>query len=183
MKTTLTILLCIFCLTALPSMAQEEAITSKPGAYAPYKFSIGLRYANNGGPTGADIGATAKYFFTKQSAVEVQSTIHPKASYYLASLSYIWQPQLLTSARFRPYAGIGLSLIRASDNFSSTESRYSNLVITPSFGVEYQFKKLPLALSIDYRSTHLRLNTGSTTNNINLRTTSNIGFGLKYTFK
>lgn len=131
---------------------------------------------------GGDLGITAKYFIGRQSALEAFSSLSMESRYFLASLSYIWQPKLATSERFRPYAGIGFGIIRPDNSmYHNNEPTRSNLVVIPSFGVEYSFKKLPLAISLDYRSTFMRIGGGSSY--LNLNNTSNLGLGLKYTFR
>ncbi|WP_018476447.1 outer membrane beta-barrel protein [Pontibacter roseus] len=167
--------LCLF------SAAQaQDSLQVKHHVSAPYKVAVGIRYSA-GGPTGVDLGITGKFFFSRQSALEVHSTINPNARNYLASLSYIWQPKLATSERIRPYAGIGMGIIRPDSKYYDNETTQSNLVVIPTIGIEYQFRRLPIAVSLDYRSTLMRVGGGSY--NLNLRNTSNLGLGLKYTFR
>ncbi|MBD1397514.1 hypothetical protein H9Q13_10080 [Pontibacter sp. JH31] len=158
----------------------QDSLQVKSQVSAPYKIAIGIRYAT-GGPTGVDLGVTAKYFFRPQSAIELHSTLSPEARYYLASLSYIWQPKLATSERFRPYAGIGIGFLRPDSRFYGNEVDRNNIVVLPTIGIEYQLKKVPLAISLDYRSTFMRIHSGTT--QLNMRHSSNIGLGVKYTFR
>lgn len=161
----------------------QDSLQVKPQVQAPYKLAVGLRYAS--GPSGIALGVTAKYFIGKQSALEAYSDLNPDARHFLASLSYIWQPKLATSDRFRPYAGIGIGILRTNNpspaHFDGPAS-YTNPVGIASFGVEYAFKKIPLAISLDYRSTFVRYGR-STPSYVDLNNSSNIGIGLKYTFR
>ena len=162
----------------------QDSLQVKPQVSAPYKVAVGIRYAI-AGPTGTDLGITAKYFIGKQSALEAYSNLSTEKRYFLASLSYIWQPKLATSDRLRPYAGIGLGLLRTnnpSPEYYGGPAAYTNPVAVASFGVEYSFKKTPLAISLDYRSTFVRYGR-STPQYVDLNNSSNIGLGLKYTFR
>jgi opacity protein-like surface antigen len=165
------------------SVQAQDSLQVKPLVSAPYKLAVGIRYAV-AGPTGPDLGITAKYFIGKQSALEAFSNLSMESRYYLASLSYIWQPKLTTSERFRPYAGIGIGLLRTNNpkSYFDGPASYTNPVGVATFGIEYSLKKIPLAISLDYRSTFVRY--GRTTPNyVNLNNSSNIGLGLKYTFR
>lgn len=178
----LSISLISMCLAG--AVQAQDSLQVKPQVSAPYKLSVGMRYAI-AGPTGADLGITAKYFIGKQSALEAYSNLNTESRYFLASLSYIWQPKLTTSERFRPYAGIGVGLLRTnnpSPAYFDGPASYTNPVGVASFGVEYAFKKIPLAISLDYRSTFVRFGR-STPAYVDLNKSSNIGLGLKYTFR
>jgi opacity protein-like surface antigen len=178
MKKKLLISLISLCVWG--TVQAQDSLHVKPQVSAPYKAAVGLRYSA-GGPAGADLGITAKYFFRPQSALELHSTINPEARYYLASLSYIWQPKLATSDRFRPYAGIGVGFLRPDNRFYGEETDRSNIVIIPTLGIEYKFKRIPIAISLDYRSTFLRVSNGAS--QLNMNHSSNLGLGLKYTFR
>lgn len=150
---------------------------------APYKLALGLRYAV--GPAGLTLGATAKYFIREQSALEAYSDLNPDARQFLSSISYIWQPKLATSNRLRPYAGIGVGLLHTNNPapaYFDGPASYINPVGVVSFGAEYSSKKLPLALSFDYRSTFLRYGR-STPHYVNQYRSNNLAIGLKYTFR
>lgn len=165
------------------SVQAEDSLQVKQQVSAPYKLAVGLRYAS--GPQGADLGVTAKYFIGKQSALEAYSDLNPESRYFLASLSYIWQPKLATSDRLRPYAGLGIGLLRTNNPYPpyyDGPPSYTNPVGVATFGVEYSLKKIPLAISLDYRSTFVRYGR-STPPYVNLNNSSNIGLGLKYTFR
>lgn len=161
----------------------QDSLQVKPQVSAPYKVAVGIRYAI-AGPTGVDLGITAKYFIGKQSALEAYSNLTTESRYFLASLSYIWQPKLVASERFRPYAGIGLGLLRTNNplDFYDAPASYTNPVAVASFGVEYSFKKMPLALSLDFRSTLVRYGR-STPAYVDVNTSRNLGLGLKYTLR
>ncbi|MFD2246638.1 porin family protein [Pontibacter ruber] len=182
-KIILPLLLCL-CGLSLPATLQaQDSLSVKPQATAPYKVAVGARFSA-GGPTGADLSITAKYFIGKQSALEAQSTVNPQNRYFLASLSYIWQPQLLTSSRFRPYAGLGVGVLRSRNYYYDGRSTSEHIKVNPvgvaTIGVEYTFPKAPIALSLDYRSTFLRLDNTSTQPTFDLRNSSNIGLGVKF---
>jgi opacity protein-like surface antigen len=165
------------------SAQAQDSLQVKPQVSAPYKLAVGLRYAS--GLQGADLGVTARYFIGKQSALEAYSDLNPESRYFLASLSYIWQPKLATSDRFRPYAGIGIGLLRTNNPYPpyyDGPASYTNPVGIATFGVEYSLKKIPLAISLDYRSTFVRYGR-STPSYVNLNNSSNVGLGLKYTFR
>jgi len=101
-------------------------------------------------------------------------------SAYQASLHYIWQPQLLSSSRFRPYAGIGVGLTATDRNIYGEEQHLeTGAVGIATVGIEYTFPKAPIALSLDYRhsfagykSNYLR--------DVPLRRMNNFGFSVKY---
>ncbi|MHC2991118.1 hypothetical protein OB13_05795 [Pontibacter sp. HJ8] len=176
------LLLCLFCFCAFTAAQAQDSLHVKPQVSAPYKAAIGFRYSP-GGPMGGDLGVTAKYFFRPQSALEAYSNLNLESRYFLASLSYIWQPKLATSERFRPYAGIGGGVLRNNNiHFVNGEQAYINPVAIATLGMEYQFKKLPLALSLDYRSTFMRFG-NSTPDHLHLSRSSNLGLGVKYTFR
>lgn len=165
------------------SVQAQDSLQIKQQVSAPYKLAVGFRYA--AGPTALSLGITAKYFIREQAALEAYSDLNPESRHFLTSLSYVWQPKLATSARFRPYAGIGVGVLRIdnpSTQFFDGPASYTKPVGVYSFGVEYSFKKIPLALSLDYRSTFLR-NGHSTPTYFSYLRANNIGLGLKYTFR
>ncbi|SIQ65976.1 outer membrane beta-barrel protein [Pontibacter lucknowensis] len=167
--------------TILATQAQDMS-DAKPQASAPYKAAVGLRYTVAGSGY-TDLGITAKYFVTEQSALEAYVMIPSNSSDFLASLSYVWQPKLSFSERFRPYAGVGVGVLRhTSIRYPMDGKTYTSPVAFGTVGVEYQFKKLPLALSVDYRTP--LFTTGVNAPHYNNRSQiSNIGVGLKYTFR
>ena len=177
------LLLCL-CGLALPATLQaQDSLTVKPQVQAPYKFAIGARFSP-GGLTGADLSISAKYFIGKESALEVQSSVNPESRYYLASLSYIWQPKLATSDRFRPYAGLGVGVLRSRYYYDgSSEYIKVNPVGVATFGIEYTFKKAPIALSLDYRSTFIRFDNSNRPTYFSLNQSSNLGLGVKFLIK
>ncbi|SIQ65956.1 hypothetical protein [Pontibacter lucknowensis] len=181
MKKKLLILCFSLCLAG--AAQAQDSLQVKPQVSAPYKLAVGMRYAT--GPQGADLGITAKYFIGKQSAWEAYSDLNPESRYFLASLSYIWQPKLATSDRVRPYAGVGVGLLKTNNpspaHFDGPAS-YTNPVGIASFGFEYSLKKIPLAISLDYRSTFMRYGR-ATPRYVDLIRSSNAGIGLKYTFR
>jgi opacity protein-like surface antigen len=161
----------------------QDTLQVKQQVSAPYKLAVGFRYAT--GPTAITLGVTAKYFIREQAALEVYSDLNPEARHFLTSLSYVWQPKLATSARFRPYAGIGVGVLHTKNpapTYFEGPASYTKPVGVYSFGVEYSFKKIPLALSLDYRSTFLR-NGPSTPYYFPYHRANNVGLGLKYTFR
>lgn len=178
------LLISLISLFTVLTVQAQDSLQVKPQVSAPYKLTVGIRYAI-AGPTGVDLGVTAKYFIGKQSALEAYSNLSMESRYFLSSLSYIWQPKLATSDRFRPYAGIGIGLLRTNNpapwHFDGPAS-YTNPVGVASFGVEYSFKKIPLAISLDYRSTFVRYGR-STPSYVDLNKSSNVGLGVKYTFR
>jgi hypothetical protein len=177
-KTLLTILsTCAFL-----NLQAQDLPDTKPQVSAPYKAAVGFRYTVAGSGY-TDLGITAKYFVTDQSALEAYVMIPSKSSDFLASLSYVWQPKLSFSERFRPYAGVGAGVLRHANIFNTVDGRiYTSPIAFGTVGIEYQFKKLPLALSLDYRTP--LFSTGVNALHYNQRSqVSNIGVGLKYTFR
>ncbi|WP_299984101.1 outer membrane beta-barrel protein [uncultured Pontibacter sp.] len=182
MKKILLILPFSLCLAGA-AQAQQDSLHVKPYVSAPYKLAVGMRYAT--GPAGLALGITAKYFIREQAALEAYSDLNPEARQFLSSISYVWQPKLTTSSRLRPYAGVGVGLLHTKNPapmYFDGPSSYTNPVGVFSFGAEYAFKKLPLAISLDYRSTFLRYGR-STPAYVNHYRASNLGIGLKYTFR
>lgn len=177
-KTLLTILgTC-----ALLAAQAQDLPDAKPQASAPYKAAIGLRYTvGAGGYT--DLGLTAKYFITEQTAFEAYAEIPFYSRDYLASLSYIWQPKLAFSERFRPYVGAGAGILRHTDWPLEIEGepRISPIAFG-MVGIEYQFKKLPMALSLDYRTPMLSTGTYAPNSN-HISRFSSLSLGLKYTLR
>jgi hypothetical protein len=163
----------------------QDTLSVKQQATKPYKLALGARFSTMG-PLGADLALSAKYFIGKESALEVQTTAIPGSNFYQASLSYIWQPQLLSSSQFRPYAGLGAGIMRTKYDFSpEEEKRYVKAAAIGVIGIEYQLKKLPLALSFDYRMELLGyyLKNNVTTPGLSTSYPSNIGIGVKYIIK
>ncbi|WP_242921486.1 hypothetical protein [Pontibacter liquoris] len=172
------LLLLLLCFGGFNLHAQDS-LSVKPAATAPYKLAIGARYYA-GGPLGADVSISAKYFIGRESALEAQSNIFHGSRYFLTSLSYIWQPQLLTSSRLQPYAGLGVGVMKSRTYYPAEERVKINPVGVATFGIEYSFKNAPIALSLDYRATFLRLDNTDTPPTISLGNTSNFGLGIKY---
>lgn len=167
--------------TCLSVQAQDLPDT-KPQASAPYKAAVGLRYTVGGGGY-TDLGLTAKYFITDQTAFEVYTKLPFYSRDYLASLSYIWQPKLGFSERFRPYVGAGAGILRHTNwplEYEG-EPRISPIAFG-MIGIEYQFKKLPMALSLDYRTPMLSAGTYAPHSN-HISRISSLSVGLKYTFR
>ena len=165
------------------AQAQDSLQVQPQQVSAPYKLAVGPRYAV--GLAGLTLGVTAKYFIREQSALEAYSDLNPDSRQFISSISYLWQPKLATSNRLRPYAGIGVGLLRTNNpapTYFDGPATYINPVGVVSFGAEYSFKKLPLALSLDYRSTFLRYGR-STPHYVNQYRSNNLGIGLKYTFR
>ncbi|WP_299758848.1 hypothetical protein [uncultured Pontibacter sp.] len=164
-----------------PALAQTDVPTSKPQAVAPYKTSLGL-HATWGGPSGISSELRLKHFVGSQSALELQAGLGQwqNRGVYQASLHYLWQPQLLTSSRFRPYAGFGVGAV-GSTSFNEKQDMEIQAALLTSIGIEYTFPKLPLAVSVDYRHTLVRLNT-HTFDAFNKSNMGTLGIGLKYTF-
>ncbi|MBF8963170.1 hypothetical protein I0P70_07935 [Pontibacter sp. FD36] len=177
-KTILTLLGACSLLTA----QTQDLPNAKPQASAPYKAAVGFRYTV-AGANYSDFGITAKYFVTDQSAFEAYVMLPSSSHDYLASLSYVWQPKLSFSDRFRPYAGVGAGVLRhTSTPYARVDRTYTSPIAFGTVGIEYQFKKLPIALSVDYR-TQL-FSTGLHALQYNNRSqVSNIGVGTKYTFR
>ncbi|WP_242926344.1 hypothetical protein [Pontibacter vulgaris] len=177
-------LLCLCLLSSLNTLQAQDSLRVKPQATAPYKAAIGARLSY-GGPTGADISISAKYFIGKESALEAQSSIIKDSRIFLASLSYIWQPQLLTSSRFRPYAGLGLGVMRSHNYtyYPEEPDITTNLVTVASFGMEYTFKKAPISLSLDYRAPFMRFDNSPYQPRMPLEQARTIGVGVKFLLK
>ncbi|PKV67138.1 outer membrane protein [Pontibacter ramchanderi] len=177
------LLILAFGLSLAGSVQAQDSVQVKTQVSAPYKLAVGMRYAS--GPAGVALGLTAKYFIREQAALEAYSDLNPSSRHFLASLSYVWQPKLATSGRLRPYAGIGIGMLRTNNPapmyFDGPDS-YTNLVGVASFGVEYTMKKIPLAISLDYRSAFVRYGR-STPPYVHLNNSNTIGLGLKYTFR
>jgi opacity protein-like surface antigen len=168
-------------LTILTAQSQDSPQV-KPQASAPYKLAVGLRYTvGAGGYT--DLGLTGKYFVTDQSALEAYVMIPSNSRDFLASLSYVWQPKLGFSERFRPYAGAGAGILRHTDWPLEIEGKPRiSPIAFGMIGIEYQFKKLPMALSLDYRTP--MLSTGANAPHSNhISRFSSLSVGLKYTFR
>ncbi|WP_276498310.1 hypothetical protein [Pontibacter litorisediminis] len=164
-----------------PAQAQDDAPTSKPRAMAPYKTSLGL-HSTWGGPSGFSSELRLKRFVSPQSALELQVGQWQYQGAYQASLHYLWQPQLLTSSRIRPYAGIGIGAVGSTRGlFNEKQDMVVRAVALTSIGIEYTFPKLPLAISVDYRHTLIRFN-AHTFNAINDNNHNTLSVGLKYTF-
>lgn len=174
-------ILCAFSFLTLPALAQDDVPTSKPNAIAPYKTAVGLRMS----PTliyGPELTITAKHFIRPESALEAEIGMVNYNRSYLASLQYVWQPQLLTSKRFRPYVGIGLGVTGTNYTPRAEKQDFeTNLVGLTKFGIEYTFPKAPIALSLDYRHAFYGYKTDDY-KHVPLNRLNNIGFGLKYTF-
>ena len=175
-------ILCAFTLLSTPLMAQtSDAPTSKPNAIAPYKTAIGLRLSPS--PAyGSELSFTAKHFISPESALEAQICLINYNRGYMASLQYVWQPQLLTPKRLRPYAGIGLGITGTEFNrYGEKQALATNLVGVFSIGIEYSFTKVPLTLSLDYRNAFAGYKTDYD-KHVPLNRLNNVGFGLKYRF-
>jgi hypothetical protein len=177
------LLLCLCGLTLPATLQAQDSLSVKPQVQAPYKLAIGARFAA-GAATGGDLSISAKYFIGKESALEAQSSVNPESRFFLASLSYIWQPKLATSDRFRPYAGLGVGILRSRnyyyDGSSMNEFIKVNPVAVATFGIEYTFKKAPIALSLDYRSTFMRYDNSNRPTYFSLNQSSNLGLGVKF---
>ncbi|GHA64020.1 outer membrane beta-barrel protein [Pontibacter akesuensis] len=168
-------------LFATPALAQDTP-TSKPQATAPYNTSIGFR-ASVAGPSGLTPEIRIKHFIRPQSALELQVGQWNYQGAYQASLHYLWQPQLLTSSRLRPYAGLGIGAVGSTkDRFGERQVMETHAVLLGSVGVEYAFRKLPLAVSLDYRYVVTGFNTHSF-DAVNGSRASTFGIGLKYTLR
>ncbi|MCX2740485.1 hypothetical protein [Pontibacter anaerobius] len=165
-----------------PALAQTDDVpSSKPQAVAPYKTSLGFR-TTWGGPSGIDSELRLKHFVGPQSALELQVGQWHYQRAYQASLHYLWQPQLLTSSRLRPYAGLGIGAVGGSrDRFNEKQDMEVGAMLLASVGIEYTFPRLPLAISVDYRHMMLGLNTNNFEYFGHSRI-STLGVGLKYTF-
>ncbi|MHA6248677.1 hypothetical protein ACXYMU_12115 [Pontibacter sp. CAU 1760] len=171
-------LLSALALAASPLRAQELP-TPKPQAVAPYKFSAGLRVSMFG-PSGTLPELRLKYFVKPEAALELQVGKVGFRESYQASLHYLWQPQLLTSNRLRPYAGLGLGLTGTTrDVHYEEQPLQTNLVGIATIGLEYTFPKAPIALSLDYRHTFAGYKTDQF-KDVPLRRMNNIGLSVKY---
>ncbi len=171
-------LLSALTLAASPLRAQDT-LTSKPQAVAPYKFSAGLR-VSTGGPAGTLPELRLKYFVKPETALELQVGKLGFQESFQASLHYLWQPQLLTSNRLRPYAGIGIGAVGTGrDRNFEKQDMQVGAVLLSTVGIEYTFPKIPLALSLDYRHTILGLNT-NTFDYIGFSRVNTVGLSVKY---
>lgn len=102
---------------------------------------------------------------------------------YQASLHYIWQPQLLTSSRLWPYAGIGIGAVSTTrDRYLEKQDMEVGAVLLASAGVGHAFPRIPLSLSVDYRQTMLGYNT-QTLRSLPYTRMHSFGIGLKYIFR
>ncbi|AKD05566.1 hypothetical protein PKOR_06755 [Pontibacter korlensis] len=166
-------------LFALPAIAQDTP-TSKPNAIAPYKTAIGYR-ASVGGPTGIQHELRIKRFVKPEAALELQVGRWGHRESYQASLHYLWQPQLLTSSRLRPYAGVGIGAVGTTRGwYYEKQPLKVGAILLASVGVEYAFQKIPLAVSLDYRHAVLGVNTDSYSFR-GFSYMNTLGLGLKYT--
>ncbi|GAB3825622.1 hypothetical protein GCM10028895_35450 [Pontibacter rugosus] len=167
-------------LFALPVLAQETP-ASTPQAVAPYKTAIGFR-TSFGGSSGTHSDLRLKHFIKPETALELQVGQLSYRDTYQASLHYIWQPQLLSTSRLRPYAGIGIGAVGTTRNrLYEKQDLEMGAVVLGSVGIEYTFRKLPLSVSLDYRHTLLGLST-STFQYRGYSSMNSVGLGLKYTF-
>ncbi|MBC5994220.1 outer membrane beta-barrel protein [Pontibacter cellulosilyticus] len=170
------------CLFALPALAQDDAPTSKPNAISSYKTAIGLRFS----PSyrfRPDVTVTAKHFISPEFAVEAQAGTADYDKGYHASLQYVWQPQLLTSQRLRPYAGIGLGVTGTEvSRYREEQPLSTNLIGIGSIGLEYSFAKVPISLSVDYRHALFGYKTDSF-KDMPINRINNVAVGLKYNFR
>lgn len=175
-------LLTLFGACTFLAVHAQDLPDTKPQASAPYRAAVGLRYTV-GGAGYTDLGLTAKYFITDQTAFEVYTKLPFYSRDYLASLSYIWQPKLGFSERFRPYAGAGAGILRHTNSplEHEGEPRISPIAFG-MVGIEYQFKKLPMALSLDYRTPLLSSGTYAPSHK-HISRISSLSVGLKYTFR
>jgi hypothetical protein len=172
-------LLALLALAAPPLRAQDEVPTSTPQATAPYRTAFGFR-TTAGGPAGIRSELRLKHFVRPESAFELQVGQWQYHESYQTSLHYIWQPQLLSSSRLRPYAGIGIGAVGTTrDRFYEKQDMEVGTVLLASVGLEYTFPKIPLALSIDYRHTVLGYKM-HTLHGISPSRMHSFGIGLKY---
>ncbi len=163
---------------ATSSLLAQDLPAAIPQAAAPYKTAIGLR-ATYGGPTGTGLDVSVKHFFWKESAIEAQFSL-PARGTYLASVSYLWQPQLLHSSRFRPYAGLGLGIVGTNQSrLGERQPMETNLVGSYTIGIEYTFPRAPIALSLDYHRTFAGYKIDYM-RGASLNTLTSIGVGFKY---
>lgn len=177
-----TLLLALCMLAAATTLHAQDTLSVKQQASAPYKLAVGARFSSLG-PLGADLSLSAKYFIGKESALEAQATAVPGSDFFQASLNYIWQPQLLSSSQFRPYVGVGVGFIRIDFSRFEDGEKFINPVGVFTIGAEYSFKKLPIAVSVDYRNPFLRYNNSSTQSKFTSGYYGNIGLGIKYILK
>ena len=172
------LLFCICLLTIAPALQAQDSLLVTPRATMPYKFAFGLRYSPAG--PGSDYSFTAKYFLSSQSALEVQASKLTYSDNYMATLNYIWQPQLLTSPNLRPYAGLGIGMLHYQDHHHEGPVTKTNPVAVITAGIEYTFPKAPVAISLDYRAPILRYDNSNTTPRLPLSRFSNFGLGIKF---
>lgn len=171
-------LLSLLALAAAPLHAQYAPVSTLQ-ATAPYRMALGLRYSPSP-MAGPDAAISIKHFFWRESAVEAQVGRLPYRNAYQASLHYIWQPQLLSSSRFRPYAGIGVGITGTNrDLYGERQHMKAGAVGMVTIGIEYTFPKAPIALSVDYRHTFVGYKTDYL-RDVPLERMSNLGFSLKY---
>ena len=171
-------LLCALSLAAAPLFAQDLA-TSKPQAVAPYKAAAGIR-VTTGIPAGTLAELRLKYFVKPESALELQVGQLGFRESFQTSLHYIWQPQLVSSSRLRPYAGIGVGLTGTNRNiYGEKQSLQTNLVGIATIGIEYTFPKAPFSLSLDYRNAFVGYKMDSF-RDTPLRRMNNVGLSVKY---
>ncbi|HEY4651085.1 MAG TPA: hypothetical protein VIG72_06705 [Pontibacter sp.] len=167
-----------FCLFATATtLLAQDSLSVKPVATKPYKLALGLRYSP-GGPA-ADFGFTAKYFIGAQSALEAQATKFSYSDSYMATVSYVWQPQLLTSSGLRPYISAGIGAMRYHDQHPDNSFIKTNPVAVVNAGVEYKFRRAPVALSLDYRAPVLRYDNSPYQSRKPLSDYGNLGIGVK----
>lgn len=177
-----TLLLTLCMLASFTTLHAQDTLSVKSQATKPYKLALGARFASQG-PLGADLSLSAKYFIGKGSALEAQTTANPGSNFFQASLNYIWQPQLVTSSQFRPYVGLGVGFIKVDFSKYEDGEKFINPVGVFTIGAEYSFKKLPIALSVDYRNPFLRYTNSSTQSKFTAGYYGNIGLGVKYILK
>jgi len=171
-------LLGLLALAVAPLHAQDAPSTTLQ-ATAPYRTAIGLRYSPSSA-AGPDASISIKHFFRRETAVEAQVGRLPYSSAYQASLHYIWQPQLLSSSRFRPYAGVGVGVTGTNRDIYGEQQRMEiGAVGMVTIGIEYTFPRAPLSLSLDYRHTFVGYKTDYL-RDVPLQRMSNLGFSVKY---
>ncbi len=167
-------------LLSVPLLAQDS-LSTKPLATKPYKLALGVRYSP-GGPA-SDITFNARYFFRPQSAIDVQAGKLARNNAYVATVSYVWQPALLTSSRLRPYVGLGVGAIRYQDHQPEGSIVKTNPVAVLNTGLEYRLRKAPIAFSLDYRAPIVRFDTSPIQARTPLSDFSNLGVGIKFLLK
>lgn len=176
------ILLICFCLFAATThLLAQDSLSVTPAATKPYKLALGVRYSP-GGP-GADFGFTAKYFIGTQSALEAQVLKLTYSDSYMATVSYVWQPQLLTSSGLRPYISAGLGAMRYLDRHPDVSFIKTNPIAVVSAGIEYKLPKAPVALSLDYRAPVLRYDNSPYQSRKPVSDYGNLGIGVKLLLK